>query len=210
MDSGQVSAWISAPRFAPFVEAAGGDRERALALYKWHGELAAACFGAMHHFEVLVRNAIDSELAQGDPESPLTATWLLDFDILRTDGVKQVIVAAERLGKDQGITRSRIVAGLPFGFWAGLFGGRYEDLWRGRLRHAFAHAGERKELSVPMESLRRFRNRLAHHDSILQQAVDARHRDMLRVASFIDPAAESWLKSMSGIAGLLAQRPSGL
>jgi hypothetical protein len=57
--------------------------------------------------------------------------------------------------------------------------------------------------------LRRFRNRLAHHDSILQEAVDARHRDMLRIGGFIDPVAESWLESMSGIAGLLAQRPSG-
>jgi hypothetical protein len=209
MDSGQVSAWISVPRLAPFVEAVGGDRERALALYEWHGELAAACFGAMHHFEVLVRNAIDSELGRGDPESPLTATWLLDFDTLRPDGVKQVIVAAERLGKGQAITRSRIVAGLPFGFWSGLFGGRYEDLWRHRLRHAFAHAGERKELSVPMEALRRFRNRLAHHDSILQEAVEERQRDMLRIAGFIDPVAESWLESTSGIAGLLAQRPGG-
>ncbi len=32
---------------------------------------------------------------------------------------------------------------------------------------------------------------------------------MLRIAGFIDPVAESWLESTSGIAGLLAQRPSG-
>jgi hypothetical protein len=207
MDSEQASKWISATRFAPFMEAAGGDREQALALYEWHGALAATCFGAMHHFEVLVRNAIDGELGREDPESPMTETWLLDFEILRVDGVKQVIVAAERLGKEHAITRSRIVAGLPFGFWSGLFGGRYEDLWRRRLRHAFPHAKERKDLSVPMEALRRFRNRLAHHDSILQQGVRERHGDMLRVAGFVDPAARTWIESSSGVAELLAQRP---
>jgi hypothetical protein len=41
-----------------------------------------------------------------------------------------------------------------------------------------------------MEALRRFRNRLAHHDSILFQPVAARYDDMLTIAAFIDPAAE--------------------
>jgi hypothetical protein len=89
-----------------------------LTLYEWHGELAAACFGTMHHFEVLMRNAIDDELGNGHPETPLTHTWLLDFDVIRPDGIKQVIVAAERLEKGKTITRgrssraSRLVSGL--------------------------------------------------------------------------------------------------
>jgi hypothetical protein len=136
MDSRQLIHWISRPRFAPFLEASGNDPARALALYEWHGQLASACFGAMHHFEVLVRNAIDAELGKGHADEPLKQTWLLDFDILRPDGVKQVIVAVERLERGKAISRARIVAGLSFRFWSGLLGGRYEELWRHRLRHA--------------------------------------------------------------------------
>jgi hypothetical protein len=36
----------------------------------------------MHHFEVLIPNAIDDELGKGHP-TPVTHTWLLDFDVLR-------------------------------------------------------------------------------------------------------------------------------
>jgi hypothetical protein len=208
MDPKQLAAWISTPRLAPFMDAAGHDPARAEALYEWHGELAAACFGTMHHFEVLVRNAIDAELGKGHPEEPLTQTWLLDFDVLRPDGVKQVIVAVERLEKGKAITRGRIVAGLSFGFWSGLFGPRYEELWRHRLRHAFPHAKERKDLSARMEALRRFRNRLAHHDCILSQPVDVRHDDMLQIAAFIDPDARSWLNRNSHVDALLAARPN--
>lgn len=106
------------------------------------------------------------------------------------------------------MTRGRVVAGLSFGFWSGLFGPRYEELWRHRLRHAFPHAKERKDLSAGMEALRRFRNRLAHHDSILSQPVGARHEDMLRIAAFIDPAAKTWLQATSQVDGVLGSRPA--
>jgi hypothetical protein len=157
---------------------------------------------------VLVRNAIDGELGKGHPDTPLPHTWLLDFDVLRPDGVKQVIVAVERLEKGKTITRGRIVAGLSFGFWSGLFGPRYEELWRHRLRHAFPLAKERKDLSARMEALRRFRNRLAHHDSILFQPVAARYEDMMTIASYTDPAAKAWLQRASRVDDLLIAKPS--
>ena len=136
MDTNQAHAWLSAARFEPFLTEADGDHDRALALYDWHAELAAACFGMIHHFEVLVRNAIDAVLGDGQPQEPIRDTWLMDFGILQPDGVKQVIVAVERLGRGKAVTRGRVVAGVSFGFWAGLFGKTYEEQWRHHIRHA--------------------------------------------------------------------------
>ncbi|HEX5851583.1 MAG TPA: hypothetical protein VFY36_00685, partial [Solirubrobacteraceae bacterium] len=97
MDMRQANTWLSAARFEPFLTEAGDDHARAVKLYDWHAEVAAACFGTVHHFEVLVRNAIDSILGDGQPQDPIKDTWLMDFDILQPDGIKQVIVAVERL-----------------------------------------------------------------------------------------------------------------
>ncbi len=208
MDPQQTSAWLSAARFKPFLAAAERDHARALVLYDWHAETAAACFGMIHHFEVLTRNAIDGVLGEGRPQEPLKDTWLVDFDILQPDGVKQVIVAVERLEKGKGITRSRVVAGVSFGFWAGLFSKRYEELWRHRLRHAFPYGSVmRKDLTEPMRLIQRFRNRVAHHDCLLTQDIEKRADDMLEIAGWIDPAAQAWLKSHSQVHSLLAQRP---
>jgi hypothetical protein len=107
MDAKRIASWISESRLQPFVDAAGGDLDAALDLYGWHARLSAACFHAMHHVEVVLRNAVDGQLGKDHPDEPLTQTWLMDFAVLRPDAVKQVITAVERVGKGSG---SRAVA----------------------------------------------------------------------------------------------------
>lgn len=97
MDSQQATAWLSEPRFRPFQDATKGDHDAAVALYVWHADLTAACFGVVQHFEVILRNAIDQTLADGQGQQPLKDTWLMDFDTLQPGGIKQVITAVERL-----------------------------------------------------------------------------------------------------------------
>lgn len=115
MESERAAEWISASRLPPFLKAANEDLDAALDLYHWHARVGAACFLTMHHLEVLVRNAIDGELGKEHPDEPLTQTWLMDFDVLRPDAVKQVIVAVERLEKGKAITRGRVIAALSSG-----------------------------------------------------------------------------------------------
>jgi len=132
----------------------------------------------------------------------------MDFDTLQPDGIKQVIVAVERLERGKGITRGRVVAGVSFGFWAGLFSKRYEELWRHRLRYGFPHgAVVRKDLTEPLRLIQRFRNRIAHHDCLLDQGVGERADDMLRIAGWINPEAQTWLRSRSRVHALLDQKP---
>jgi hypothetical protein len=208
MDPKQVHAWLSTTRFEPFLTAAGGNHIRAVELYDWHAETATACFGMLHHFEIIVRNAIDSILGEDQPQDPIKDTWLMDFDTLQPDGVKQVIVAVERLDRGKSITRSRVAAGVSFGFWAGLFSNRYEELWRHRLRDAFPCGSiVRKDLTQRMRLLQRFRNRVAHHDCLLNQDIERRADDMLMITGWIDPSAQKWLRERSRVHTLLATRP---
>lgn len=100
------------------------------------------------------------------------------------------------------------MAGVSFGFWAGLFSKRYEELWRHRLRYAFPHGSvTRKDLTQRMRLLQRFRNRVAHHDCLLRQNVGERAEDMLLIAGWIDPDAAMWLRERSRVHSLLAAKP---
>lgn len=202
-------AWLSAARFAPFLNAAAGDHVRALEIYDWHAELATASFEAIHHFEVIVRNSIDGVLGEGQPQAPLKETWLLDFDTLQPGAIKRVIVAIERSEKGKPITRGGVVAGVPFGFWVSLFNKHYDELWRRRLRLAFPHGSpSRKDLAGSMDRIRRFRNRVAHHDCLLGQDVAGRAGEMLRVVGWIDPEARAWFESRARVVELAAQTPA--
>jgi len=174
----------------------------------WHAELATACFGVVQHFEVILRNAVDAALGGSQPQQPLKDTWLMDFDTLQPGGIKQVITAVERLERGTQITRARVVAGVPFGFWAGLIGRPYDELWRERLYKAFPHGpGRRKDLPPRILRIRLLRNRLAHHDSILGQNVNGIYEDMLTIASWIDPAARDWLEEHATVPAVITRRP---
>lgn len=208
MDGTQAQRWLSSARFAPFLRAVDGDPTRAVDVYEWHAELSAACFRTIHHFEVLTRNAIDGCLGEGQPQTPIKDTWLMDFDVLQPNGVRHVITAVERLEKGREITRGRVVAGVSFGFWAGLFSKGYEELWRQRLRAAFPQGAiTRRNLTQRMREIQSFRNRVAHHDCLLSQPVAVRVADMQLIAGWIDPDAASWLEERSGVMVLLEQRP---
>ena len=208
MNREQAEKWLSQPRFRPFLEAAAGDEQAAVALYHWHASLTGACFELIHHFEILVRNAIDEALGAGQPQEPLRDTWLLDFETLQPSGIKQVITAIERLEKGKHISRARVIAGVSFGFWAGLFAKGYEELWRHRLRKAFPNGSiTRKDLTERMRQIQRLRNKVAHHDCLLNQDVRGRADDMLLIAGWIDADAQAWLASHSTVHSLLDSKP---
>lgn len=199
MNEQQACSWLSEPRYGRFRVACGGEHESAVDLYEWHAVLSMACFGLIHHFEVLLRNAIDIKLGDGQPQQPIKDTWLVDFDVLRPSGVKQVMIAIERLEQGDFVTRGRVVARLSFSFWAGLLGNRYEDLWRQVLRAAFPQgAVTRKDVGTRLRRVQRFRNRIAHHDSLLGQDVSGLLDDMLEIAGWIDRDARLWLEAQTG------------
>lgn len=105
-------------------------------------------------------------------------------------------------------TRGQILAGMDFGFWAALFHGDHEELWRSTLRKALpASSGKRKDVVSALEQLRVFRNRLAHHDSLLAVDVLFRLSQMRDVIRWIDPAAEAWFVGTERVTSTYGRRP---
>lgn len=207
MDERQATAWLSDARFSSFLTAAEGDHGRAVSLYEWHVDLSAALFASLRGVEVVVRNAVDGVLGSGQPQTPLHETWLLDLGVLQPGALKQVVIAVERLGRREA-TRDEVVAMLPFGFWAAIFGRRYDRLWQTRLHRAFPHGvASRVQVAHAIGRIHRLRNRIAHHDSLLGFDVDGVVRDVATVAGWVDPAAAAWLRRVGRVEVVLARRP---
>jgi hypothetical protein len=117
MDADKTRAWISAERFAPFLERAAGDPALAFDLYLWHARISGASLTTLHHFEVALRNAIDRQLGTGQPQTGIEQSWLLDPETLSAYGIAKVRDVLARLERE-GYPREhpRIIAGLPFSF----------------------------------------------------------------------------------------------
>jgi hypothetical protein len=209
MNSSQATAWLTDARFAAYRSEASGDHKRAVALYVWNAQVSAAVFETLHHVEVLLRNTIDTQFAPVIAAAPPSITWLENPTILNVDSRKRVRETTERIRKEGNTpTRGRVVAGLSFGFWRALFDRKYDQLWVQRLHPAFPHgSGDRPEVAGLMSKLVPFRNRLAHHETIIRRPISSHYEEMLQLAGLIDPDARAWIESVSRVPEILGKRP---
>jgi len=204
-----ATTWLTAARFAPYLSEADGEHEHAVALYVWNARVSAAIFETLHHVEVLLRNTIDAQFEPVIAAAQPSDTWLEDPAILNAASRKRVGETIERIGKEgKAPTRGRVVAGLSFGFWRALFDRKYQQLWVAYLHRAFPHgSGERAEVAGLMSRLVPFRNRLAHHETIIRRPISSHYDEMLQLAGLIEPDARAWIESVTRVPETLNKRP---
>jgi hypothetical protein len=78
------------------------------------------------------------------------------------------MISAARQSAGSGAPSGKIVAELPLGFWVNMTGNHYDDLWRQSLYKAFPIASVRRQIiHWRLDTIRRLRNRIAHHEPIL-------------------------------------------
>ncbi|MDN2582777.1 hypothetical protein [Aquibium sp. ELW1220] len=92
-----------------------------------------------------------------------------------------------------------LVAELKSAFWVSLLGPGYDaTLWRSALHKAFRAAGPKKRNLVHsrLNALRRFRNRVAHHEPIFSNAMQM-HTECLEAVSWMCADTCAWAKHHS-------------
>ncbi|MBC2637512.1 MULTISPECIES: Abi family protein [unclassified Rhodococcus (in: high G+C Gram-positive bacteria)] len=216
-----MEQWLSSDRFALYVRKSGNDRTRALELYEWNAKLSAAFLHDLNHFEVALRNAYDRLLVAatlpGDKHwTDRSTTQHLFPPHVRVNQRTGKSTDANRTPRDMiGKARSaagsanpgKIVAELMFGFWTYMTSDLHEKtLWVPHLHKAFPAHTDRNKIHDTLGDLRDFRNRVAHHEPILQ-APENRRRQLVRAMRLVCPDAIDHFNTHSEVSAILAKRP---
>lgn len=221
-----IEDWLSADRFSTYLAAAGGSRERALELYEWNAKLSAAFLHDLSYLEVGLRNACDRQLSAatlpGDTHWSDPATLLSLFPVVmrrhRLTGRLHDVNKTPRGNVERARTSAvttphapplpgKTVAEIMFGFWTYLLADAHEKtIWVPYLHKAFPPGTDRNRLNDSLASLRDFRNRVAHHENILNGSESERRR-IVYVVRLLSPDALAYLQSNSEVAAVLAKRP---
>ncbi len=227
---------VSPTRFAAFLAAADGDEDRALALYVWDRDIAAAMLADIAIAEVALRNTVASRLTDA-----FGREWYLNTDLLLDDrGAKQIANAWGAVTPATRRTPDKLVAQLMFGFWVNLFDKgltrgdgpwktktNNEGLWRDHLAAAFR--GRNAEARAAGEQASRawfhsllvevnaVRNRAAHHEPFLngvplpgqQRRISAQraHECTRSLLRCVDRDLDAWVAQDSKVPALFARRP---
>lgn len=165
---------LSSERMSRYVEACGGDKNKAVYLYRLNLRLSQGLFTVVGCFEVVLRNAIDVHYTNRHG-----ANWLRDS--ISPAGMfrgkvhgKTPFIIQSALKKLPSYQHPKLIAEMEFGFWRYLFA-----------RHQFYAAGSTlltafpsKPVSTPamqynakffferLEKINNLRNRLAHHEPV--------------------------------------------
>lgn len=204
---------LSPERMATYARETGGDREQAIRLYTWNTALSAAFYGPLQGLEVALRNAMHRQLcAKYGPAWYESAHCGLD-----TGALDRIADAKRTLTRGKyPVDPPHVVAELPFGFWVSLLGKgglgpagkmNYDmTLWRPALYQAFPHSRRsRVATHRPLDYLRTFRNRIAHHEPIFTRHLEQDFLSILEVAGWICPKTAQWIEHHSRVRVLLAR-----
>ena len=122
----EIAGALSPERLQPYLDAVGGDRERALRLYLWNTAVSAAFYGPLQGLEVVLRNAVHRQLVER-----YGLVWYTNLDTgLDRGALGRIQLAIAELTRDDSPNDiPLILAILSFGFWVSLLGsgGRLES-----------------------------------------------------------------------------------
>lgn len=189
---------LSNERIDRYLAWAGGDRERAIFLYTLNTQISEALYTPMQMLEITLRNQIHTVMTDAYGEM-----WICNKDLLlgnrQPEQLEKAIQNIKRQKKD--VCAGKIVAELSFGFWTAMLGTAYDESWQKEL-HKIAQRDngkrlKRKDLSGPMTPIRNLRNRIAHHEPILQWNLQKHYQKIVEITGWLSQPAAIWCKKHS-------------
>jgi hypothetical protein len=191
---------ISPARLTTYLRHAHRNMRLALELYAWNVRAGASLYPILQMNEIALRNAVARALS-----SQFGVTWPYSQGFLRSLPGRDRTAFETGLRKVErtlGVARATtgdVVAAQTYWFWVNLLTSRFEQrIWSREFRRAFPFAPRGVDRGVvhrQADSLRRLRNRIAHHEPLLDHDLAGAFRRAAGMVRWISPAKATWAES---------------
>ncbi|WP_050512926.1 hypothetical protein [Pseudomonas savastanoi] len=194
-----------------------------IALYAWNAQAAAAFMYPLHFCEVLVRNAVAEVLtATYGPQWPWNNGFFLSLPNPSSPSAfkpRTAVLAACRKAEDLAgadtPSTDKAIAEMSFAFWQSMFTARYDHgLWANHLKTVFPNAPAsmpnheiRSKIHKSLESIRKLRNRIAHHEPIFARHLAQDYSNILRLVEYRCKHTSKWMDDTQSVRHVLQARP---
>ncbi|AVB17693.1 MULTISPECIES: Abi family protein [Pseudomonas syringae group] len=194
-----------------------------IALYAWNAQAAAAFMYPLHFCEVLVRNAVAEVLtATYGPQWPWDNGFYLSLPNPSGPSAfrpRNAVLAARKKAEDiagEGIpSTDKAIAEMSFAFWQSMFTARYDHgLWANHIKTVFPNTPAkmpyhviRSKIHQLLESIRKLRNRIAHHEPIFARPLAQDYSNILKLIEFRCKKTSEWMDETQSVKQILHARP---
>ena len=183
---------LSTERIGTYLKNAKGDPCEAIRLYEQNTALSESLYSVLQGLEVSVRNAMHRTLAEGFGRFD----WykVVKLSTSESERVQDAMDTIARNNKT--LTPDRMVSELTFGFWVAILTKHYApELWIPHLHRAFPHkALGHQTVHQRLNKIRFLRNRVAHHECILNRDLESDYCEIIEALGWICPETSAWIR----------------
>ena len=212
----EVSQALSGARLGTYLRYSKNDVAGAFQLHHVNAQLAASFWEPLELFEVVLRNRLADCLTQtfgsNWPVQPVFARVITkEARSILEEGIQD----AQR-AKGEAVTTDDIISSLKFAFWEKILNKKLHNLiWKSTLPSRYPLFGRdaealRMELQTATHQIRCFRNRVAHHEPIINEDLWRQYKRIHRILRYSFPGLASWLNSCQTVQQGLDQLKSVL
>lgn len=168
MDRTQIEHLFSTPRVGKYFEYANTRGLEPWGLYCDNLRRSASWWTQIAMIEVAVRNKVDQALAHKYADRFWFDNLAFSADLSKTVYVK-FARDLDHGRREINDSADAVISSLSMGFWGALLHSNLESkLWSPAISKQFTVGTRRHELHRAFTELRQIRNRIAHHESLLQ------------------------------------------
>lgn len=187
---------ISRERLSHYLSQTNWDMSAALKLYQHNLAFSSDLYQWLALAEIVLRNAMVASISPPQLSNTEFDPFLHIWQDLRPEERSDYLKAARRaISKRNESSPSRIIAELNFGFWKYLLAADYEHtLWIRNFRHAFVtlRKKDRHQVHSTVELVNHLRNRVAHHERLIQVNLKQEIQALMRLLGWISPESLDW------------------
>ena len=206
-----VERSISVQRIGRYVSEAKGDRNKALRLYMWNGQICESFYMPNQMLEVALWNRLHAVLsAKFGADWHENVSFTSPLPVRLQQSVQSTIRDCTR-DHGAGTTINHIVSGLPLGFWTHLLTSNFDIvLWSRGMSSAFPRAPgtvTRQNIYDKVDRFRNWRNRIAHHGAIFDKRPTAELKNIQEIMSWICEETLWFLNMHNTVIQTLGRKP---
>jgi hypothetical protein len=198
---------LSEERLGTYLSRTEWNLELGIRVYEKNLRVSEAFYAPLQCLEVCLRNRMHLALS-----ARYGGDWLKSADTpLQKNCRTKIQEATDKLKNPPPV--GSVIAELTLGFWVGLLSRRYDEtLWRECLCNVFkTQTGKRlprKAVHTLLDRIRRFRNRVAHHEPVIFADYESSHDEILDAISWMCPETARWARAQSRLPIVAAELKS--
>ncbi len=192
---------ISDQRLTKYLEESDHDLDRSIDLYENNMRLSEAFYLPLQHLEVCLRNKLNECISDH-----YGCDWLVQQTQIPLNDFSRRMINQAKESATENPSHGDVVAELKFAFWVGLISRGYDQtLWRSCLHSCFQNMDNKRRSIVHgrLNAIRRFRNRVAHHEPIFHLDCGLRYTELQEAISWMCEDTSNWSNHHSRVTEIL-------